>query len=111
MSLNTRLRRPPGVAVDASSPLVEGRWPYVLACGSAVAALLASASALLFPGLLRGAAVTDGNLRGTAAVVVLLGVPVLATGMLLTRRGHGRGLVLWLGGIAYLLYQGVLFCF
>ena len=91
--------------------LVAGSWPYVLACGSAVAALVASGSALLLPRLLRGAAVTDGNLRGTAAVVVSMGVPVLAVGMLQTRRGDARGLVLWLGASAYLLYQGVLFCF
>jgi hypothetical protein len=43
--------------------------------------------------------------------VLLVGLPVLATAMLGAARGSPRGLVVWLGTLAYLLYQGVLFCF
>jgi hypothetical protein len=111
MTLETDVRRGPGAAPGTSASLVAGRWPVALTWGSAVAALLAAGSALLFPERLRGAAVTDGNLRGTAAVIMLLGIPVLAAGVVLTRRGKPRGLVLWLGAVAYLAYQGVLFCF
>ena len=75
------------------------------------AAVVASGGSLLFPGLLAGAPVTDGNLRGTALVVLVVAVPALLSGMVLASRGSARGLVVWLGAVVYLTYQGVLFCF
>ena len=50
-------------------------------------------------------------MRGTALAVLLVGLPVLVTAMLRAARGSPWALVVWLGTLAYLLYQGVLFCF
>ena len=61
--------------------------------------------------MLTGAEVGNGNLRGTALVVLLLGVPLLLAAMAGTARGSTRWLVGWLGTLGYLLYQAVLFCF
>jgi hypothetical protein len=61
--------------------------------------------------VLTGAVVGNGNLRGTALVVLLIGVPTLVTAMVATSRGATRWLVGWLGTLGYLLYQAVLFCF
>ena len=61
--------------------------------------------------MLTGAAVGNGNLRGTALVVLLLGVPTLLTAMVGTSRGRRAEPVVWLGTLGYLLYQAVLFCF
>jgi hypothetical protein len=74
-------------------------------------AVVAAGGSLLFPELLDGAAVTDGNLRGTALVVLVVGTPLLVCGMVATTRGSLRGLVAWLGAAVYLTYQGVMFCF
>jgi hypothetical protein len=63
------------------------------------------------PAVLTGAEVGNGNLRSTALVVLLLGVPTLLTAMAGTARGSSRWLVVWLGTLGYLLYQAVLFCF
>ncbi|HYF72895.1 MAG TPA: hypothetical protein VD864_08730 [Nocardioides sp.] len=76
-----------------------------------LAALVSAAGSLFFPDLLSGAPVTVGNLRGTALVVLVVGVPMLAAGAARARRGSVRGLVVWLGATAYLTYQGVMFCF
>ncbi|ABL79738.1 MULTISPECIES: hypothetical protein [unclassified Nocardioides] len=43
--------------------------------------------------------------------MLAVGLPMLAAGTALARRGSVRGLVLWLGAAAYLAYQGVMFCF
>jgi hypothetical protein len=104
--------RPPRSWPDQRPALPEDQGPsklisWVLA-GTAAAAAGAS---LLFPRLLGGTAVVDGNLRGTALVVLVLGVPLLLLGERLARRDSARGMVLWAGSAAYLTYQAVLFCF
>lgn len=43
--------------------------------------------------------------------MLAVGLPMLAAGTALARRGSVRGLVLRLGAAAYLAYQGVMFCF
>jgi hypothetical protein len=88
-----------------------GRTPYLVSGALAVAATAAAAASLFLPDLLSGAPVTRGNLRGTALVVLFVGVPVLLTAMVRSRGGSARWLVIWVGATAYLAYQGVLFCF
>ena len=80
---------------------------------SALAAAAAGAAGLtlLFPAVLTGVAAANGNLRGTAAVVLAVGVPVLVAAMIGCRRGSTRAFVVWLGTLGYLLYQAVMFCF
>lgn len=79
--------------------------------GLVVAALAAAVPSLVAPSLLDGPAVGQGCLRGTALVVLVGGVPSVLLGMAGALRGSSRALVVWGGGVAYLLYQGVLFCF
>ena len=88
-----------------------GRLPYVLSGALAVAAAVSAAVSFFVPSVLTGAAVGNGNLRGTALVVLVIGVPTLVTAMVRTSRGSTRWLVGWLGTLGYLLYQAVLFCF
>ena len=88
-----------------------GRAPYVLSGALAVLAVAAAGFSFFVPSLLLGTEVAKGNLRGTALVVLVLGIPVLATAMVRTARGSARWLVVWLGTLGYLLYQAVLFCF
>lgn len=94
--------------------------PAVLDCGrapywtSGVLGLVAGAAALLsvlFPGVLKGEPALDGNLRGTALVVLVVVLPLLAVAMLRTAHGSARWLVMWLAALAHLLYQGVMFSF
>lgn len=111
----------PGVAEHAARPAVtdrrrpavldRSRLPYVLSALAAVAATVAAAGSFLFPSLLTGSAVSTGNMRGTALAVLLVGLPVLVTAMLQSARGSAWAFVVWLGTLAYLLYQAVLFCF
>ena len=66
---------------------------------------------MAFPSLLTGAAGSNGNMRGSAAVVLAVGVPALTATMIGAARGSARAFVFWLGTLGYLLYQAVLFCF
>ena len=94
--------------------VLQGRplLPLAVSLALAVAATLASAGSLFFPDLLGGAEVSKGNLRGTAVVVLALGVPLLLVlGMLRTASNSARWLVVWGGAAAYLTYQAVMFCF
>lgn len=95
----------------AEQVLEPTRWPYVLAGSLAAVAAFAAGFSLFVPSLLAGTQVTVGNLRGTALVVLAVGVPALVAAMVMARRGSARAVVVWLGATAYLLYQGVMFCF
>ncbi len=88
-----------------------GLLPYALSGALAFVAALSAGFSFFLPRVLTGAEVGNGNLRGTALVMLLLGVPTLLTAMVGTARGSTRWLVVWLGTLGYLLYQAVLFCF
>lgn len=76
-----------------------------------VVALAAAASSFFLPGILAGPAVSQGNLRGTALVVMVLALPSLVGSMRLTSRGSARALIIWFASVSYVLYQAVLFVF
>lgn len=102
-----------GVRGDLIRPavLAPGRAPYLLSGALVVVAAGASALSFFFSSLLTGAPVAIGCLRGTALVILAVGLPVLATAMARTARGSALAFVIWLGALAYLLYQAVMFCF
>jgi hypothetical protein len=82
-----------------------------VALGSALAAVAQLVAAMTWiPGILAGPPAMQGSARGTA-VVVLVVAPLSVVGMVLARRGRLAGLMLWLGAVAYLLYNAVLFLF
>ena len=76
-----------------------------------IASALAAAGTAFIPDILSGTAVMNGSARGTALVVLLVGVPVLTGSVLAARRGSTRGLAVWLGTVSYLTYNAVMFCF
>jgi len=79
----------------------------LLAATVAVTCLLT----FLVPGILRGTAVMNGSARGTALVMLLLGVPVLTVSMWLARAGSARAVLSWLGAAAFVLYNSVMLLF
>jgi hypothetical protein len=96
-----------GGAGQALVPIASAAfWLSVLL--TAVAAIAAAAT-LYAPGVLRGPAVMNGSARGTALVALFVGVPLLALSMVAAERGSARGAIAWLGAVAYLLYNAVLF--
>jgi hypothetical protein len=80
---------------------------------SALAVVAAASAALTFflPDVLTGPAVTTGNARGTALVMMVAGVPLLVVSMLRATRGSWRFHVVWLGMVSYLTYNAVLLLF
>jgi hypothetical protein len=88
-----------------------GRAPYLMCSALTAIVALAAGPTVAFPSLLRGVAVSNGNLRGTAVALLAVGLPVLVIAMIGTSRGSARAFVVWLGTLGYLIYQAVLFCF
>jgi hypothetical protein len=93
-------------AAPRPSP-VATRLSIALAVVTAVVAALTA----FLPDVLRGPDVMNGSARGTAMVLLFATVPVLVFGMRATMRGSTRGLLVWLGAIAHVLYQSVLMLF
>jgi hypothetical protein len=96
---------------DGADVVRNGQSCYLLSGALVAIAALAAGLTVAFPSLLRGAAVSNGNLRGTAVVLLVVGLPVLTVAMIGTARGSARAFVVWLGTLGYLIYQAVLLCF
>ena len=95
----------------AARLVAPGRLAYGLSAALAAVTAGAMAGTYLMPGLLRGPAVMNGSARGTALVMLLAGAPVLAGSMLLAAQGSAGAVITWLGAVAFLLYNSVLFVF
>jgi hypothetical protein len=87
------------------------RAAYRLSTALAVAAALATAPTVFGGGILRGPAVMNGSARGTALVMLAVGVPGVVAAMLAARRGSSRAILVWLGSASYLLYNATLLLF
>lgn len=74
-------------------------------------AAVAAGLTVFVPGVLRGPSVMNGSGRGTALVVLFVGVPILVVSMIGVTRGGIRSVISWLGAAAYLQYNAVLFLF
>lgn len=78
-----------------------------LACVGGVSAALT----FFVPDVLQGPAVSNGNARGTALVMLLLATPALLASMWSQSRGSWRARYWWLGSIFYFAYNSFLLLF
>jgi hypothetical protein len=121
---NLRVAQAPGVAARWRSVIdghrterstapsaLRSAAAHRLAGALGAVALAASSTSFFVPGVLGGPAVSQGNLRGTALVIMVLAVPALFISMHLASRNSTRALVVWLGAVGYIIYQAVLFLF
>jgi hypothetical protein len=106
--VSTLIDHPP-VVVEADPVLP--RHVYVLSMVLAVVAWITAALTFFLPDILLGPAVTNGNARGTALVVMALAVPMLLIAVALASRGSTRAIFALLGSVFYLGYNAFLFLF
>lgn len=78
---------------------------------SAVANLAAAIPTVLLPNLLSGPAVMIGSARGTALIMLVLGVPLLVASLALERGGSRWWAIVRYGSLAYLAYNDFLLLF
>ena len=76
-----------------------------------MAAAIATITALGVPDLVHGPAVMVGSMRGTALVVLVLAIPILAPAMAAARKASLVGVVGWIGSVAFVTYQCWMFLF
>jgi len=87
----------------------SARAAYWVSGALAVVSVVAAAGTFFVPGVLRGTAVMNGSARGTAIVMLAAGLPLLMVSMYVASRGSIRARVVWLGAVAYFLYNSVMF--
>lgn len=103
--------RPQAVEPRPGRPMKADTAFLPIALGTALVAVALLVGLLTWiPGVLIGPPAMQGSARGTALIVVVAALLSVA-GMLIARRGQIAGLMLWLGAVAYLLYNAVLFLF
>jgi hypothetical protein len=91
----------------------SGRAPWVLSILLLAASAVASGTALAMPELLHGPAVMVGSARGTALVVLVLAIPILAGSMAMAtaRAGGLVAVVGWIAALVFITYQAWMFLF
>jgi hypothetical protein len=99
------------MASTPTQPKPVSRAPYALSVLLVIAAAIAAIASLVRPDLVHGPAVSVGSLRGTALVVLVVALPVLLASMAAVRRGSSLAFFGWLGALAFIAYQSVLFLF
>ena len=72
---------------------------------------IACVTALAMPDLIHGPAVMIGSMRGTALVMLVLGIPLLALAMATAHDGNVLAVVGWIAGLVFLTYQAWMFLF
>ncbi len=87
------------------------RHVYVLSILLAGVAVVTTAATFFVSDVLQGPAVTNGNARGTALVMLTVAVPALLIAMWWERQGAWRARYLWLGSLFYLAYNAFLLLF
>ncbi len=87
-----------------------GRSEQIVVALLAVAAVTAAAT-LLIPGTVRGPEVMKGSAHGTALIMLVVAVPTAAVSLALLRRGLAQASLTLLGGVIFILYNGVLLIF
>ena len=84
---------------------------YALSVTLAIVGGVTAALTFFLPDVLTGPAVTNGNARGTALVMLALAIPVLGLSIWRERLGSSRARFLWLGSLFYLGYNAFLLLF
>lgn len=84
---------------------------YRLSGALAVVSAAGAIVTFFVPRILTGPAAMNGSARGTALVVLVLAVPLLVWSMWAASRGSASAVIAWLGAVAYLLYNGLMFVF
>jgi hypothetical protein len=107
-----RLHEPVHRPGEFARVMAESRFrlPARLTLGVAAAALVAMPITLFNPGIFHESDPgTIGSMRGTALVLLALGLPLLLGGMRAALTGSRRGEMVWLGALGYSLYNAATF--
>jgi len=94
-----------------AAPAGTPRTATILSAVLVAASALACVTALAMPDLVHGPAVMVGSMRGTALVMLVLGIPILIVAMAAAAEGELLGLVGWIAGLVFLTYQAWMFLF
>src|SRR5687768_17556166 len=87
------------------------RAAHWLSGAIAVLMVVASAAGLLIDGLYRDGPWAREALRGGDLTTMVVAVPILVTSLLLARRGSRAAQAVWLGALAYSLYNYAFYVF
>jgi hypothetical protein len=107
----TALPRPLATAHPAPVPVARLRWPGVLSAVIAVLMVFASLGGLFLHGLYRDNTWSTAAFRGTDLATLLLAVPTLVVSLVLGHRGSDRARLVWLGALAYTVYNYAFYLF
>jgi hypothetical protein len=92
--------------------LTGDRVPYAVSTALVVVAIMTSGASFLFWDVFyRDVPMTVGNMRGTALAMFVIAVPVLIGSMIRSLRGSLTARFVWLGSLAYIAYNAMMFCF
>ena len=97
--------------LDTAESAPMSRHVFVLSWLVAFVGAATAALTFFLPDVLQGPAVSNGNARGTALVMLVLATPLLLLSMWQEQRGSWQARYVWLGSLFYFAYNAFLFLF
>jgi hypothetical protein len=89
----------------------QSRVATLLSTTIALLALVASGGGLFWNGLYRDNTLVTAAFRGNDLITLVIGVPGLVITLLVARRGSHRAQLIWMGLLAYMLYNYVFYLY
>lgn len=89
----------------------KNKIAFILSAGVAALAALASAGGLLLPQLYRDSEFFKAAWLSNDLVTLAVAVPLLLTALVLARRGSQRAALVWVGALAYMIYNYAFYLF
>jgi hypothetical protein len=111
-SVASTQRRMAGQPAQAADHLASGSAPYLLSSVVAITSLVASVAGLTIHGLYQDdTSWATAALRGGDLVTLAVAMPILVAAMALAHRGSDRARLVWIGALAYMLYNYAFYVF
>ena len=87
------------------------RLAYRFSGALAIVAAITSAIGVFHAQVFHDVAMTAGNAQGTDLVILVVALPTVVISMILTARGSFRAQLVWLGSLAYILYNSLFYSY
>jgi hypothetical protein len=96
---------------QAKSATTQPRFATALSSAIVLLALVASAGGLFWDGLYRDNPLVTAAFRGNDLITLVGAAPALAIALITARRGSTRAQLIWMGMLAYMLYNYVFYLY
>lgn len=101
----------PALPIRSNDAMPALSLAYRLSTALVIVGAITAGIGVFHPAIFRETAWTTGNAQGTDAVILFVAIPLVVVSMLASARGALRARLIWLGALAYILYNSIFYAY